>query len=467
MADLATLVWLQWTIVGRIVRWWLRSVGYEPGSRSVTERLYGLYLLLLLVPLALVSWSAALNAAQAIGHHLARDPLLQARLVGLVPPVTLALGLAVLGLSPWRSPIHLSPVEIAQVAGAPLSRRAVVAVTFLRRALLLLVPLALASSLVAVAMSGAYSSDARFALGSVLVAVLIMGAGWVLGLVHQFHPRPAVVLLAAVVAIALVLVVPGAALGPGRVLVQLLRSGSPGGLVALGIGDIVVLLGIGAAGSLVRLDELHAPRRRLRLGPARLAPDPSPLAQPGTRVALHLLRRPADALPLLRDLGLTWLGAHILVGAPPILPWFDWVIVTMLLGPRGVTDLLGTDTREPFLRGLIPQSDLQLLVSESWLAGVAVALAAGAAWLASAPAPLRGSGLLAVGLLLALRVACQGVAMGPALAGRTWRPPFAVAVAVTFTPVLALGAAARQPGPALFLAAALTAALTLWIDRRR
>lgn len=464
MGDLSTLMWLQWLTTGRIVRWWLRSVGYEPGSRSITERLYGLYLLLLLVPLALFSWSAALDAAHAAGAQLALEPGTRAYLMGRVPVATLAAAIAVLVIAPFRRPLRLSAVEVAHVAASPLSRRAVVLVAFLRRAVVPLVALALASSLAAVILSGAYRSDALAPLASCQIAFALMAAGFALGLWHQFHPRPGWALAASAAAVAAALAIPSIATGPGRLLAHLIETGSPAGLSGLGAADAAALAALVLAGGLARLDELDpARRRRQHRG---LAASPSPLAALPTRTALHYLRHGADALTLVRDVALTFFAVHILLGATPVLPWFDWVIAAMLLGPRGITDRLAQDTREPFLRGLLPQGDLELLVDETWLGGLVAALATGALWWRFSPPSQRELGLEAVAVLLILRVACQGVSLGPSLAGRTWRPPFALATAVAFTPVMALGAAAGQPVAAMLLALSAAAGLTLWIARR-
>lgn len=489
MADLSSLLWLRWRRWSRAGLYWLAVLGYDPGAGSLMDRAYGLYVLIAIGVIAVLGWAGAVHAARQVGLRLAAVPRGTAPLVALLSPAVLVGVVIAVGVALASSPLKLSAADTAHVAGAPLSRGAVVAVAFARRVPVLLLAAAAGGDLASLVLSGSPHFQGAGAVTAAAVTLLGVALAWALGLLRLSGAaarRRSLWPLSPLAAGLLWWLWPAAALWPGRALVAALIGQGPVWNLGLLLAVAAALVGLAAAGARANmtlvaeesglfagLAALGAPAvrdpgaaRQVRVASTQAGRRPVLGLPPWRGVALLLaravlsyLRRPSQLLWLFRDLSLTVLGCWLLVGQGAGLPWFDWVFAAAAIPPRGLGDVFDQDVREPFLRQLLPLDDLALLVADAAPAALVVWLLSVAAWVVRRPVGTSLlSGVLCAGILVALRGLCQAVAPGRRQAG-VWRPPFIAVSGGCLLLLAVIAVPAHAPGLALGLGAALVVAL--------
>ncbi len=489
MAEMGALWGIRWRMLRAALLYWLMAVGYDPEIGGLSNRLYGVYLVLVLGGLGVLAWlevlSAAVQAAAALAAAPSAPPL-PGVLLGALPVLVGLLQVVGVALAWWMSPLRLTWPEIAYVAGSPVPAAAIVAVAFLRVALLALPLSAMLGALAAALLSGGDRTSLAASAVALAVALVAMGPNWLAAMTRLAVARRGR-WLAPVVAIVLLIAgiaAPAAALWPGRLLAGVI-AGQPLWPAVAWLGAVGVLLAAAAVwvGGRVNLTDVvdesalyarlavYAPADRR--DPAVLAqaraqahrgsrrawprlPDASGDVMVAARSGLARLRRPAQLLYLGEDLTLALSGCWMLADPRIAHPWFAWLLLMVAVPPRGLGDGFLADTEAPFLRQLLPRSDLAVLVADEVLPFALLAVAAIAIWVAARP-PAGGVvlGVLLIPALLALRAACRGFAARTRLGARV-QIPFAPVAAVSFGLVLLLGIVAGAPWVALVLAALLS-----------
>ncbi len=436
-----------------------------------------------------MGWAGAVHAAWQAGRALAATPT-AGSLSALVPGLVLVIQTVLVAVALSSSPLKLASPDMAHIAGAPLRRGAVVSVAFLGALPAPVLAAAALGDLGSIVLGGSSHHQAAGAVSAATLAVGSMALAWVLGLMRMAGTRRRWRLwpLPPLAAALLGWVVPAGALWPGRVLQAALTGRAPvwnpvlmGSLVALSAGLAAVggrvnlTLVAGESGLFARMQALGplawtdpAAVRQIRLEEAqarRRARWALPAAQGfallPARSALAYLRLPGRMLLWARDLLLAVLGCWVLLGHGTGLPWADWVFAAAAIPPRGVADVFAAETREPFLRQLLPFDGLTLLLGEAGIPALVVLLLSIAARIVRRPLSASiGSGVACATILVALRALCQAVAPQRA-GGAAWRPPFVAVAAVCFGLMAVIAVPARAPGLALVVGAGLALALAL------
>ena len=484
VADLRFLLWLRRKQLRHSIDYWLGIVGYEVWDRSISNRLYGIYLGIFLGLWLLLMWSLAVYEAMHAGARLSASASdrLHTFVSDVLPWVVLG-GAVLLAIRALRgSPLVLTDEDQTYVAGSPVDRSAVVLVEFVRRCwqiARLAVPLA---TLVAVLLAHRVSTDeiGLSVIPSALVAIpvvgLVWGLAWLAGMVRLGHPALVRIQVLWLVPLLLVLpapVVPGVFRWPGVVLTRALL-GTPSALAAFAVAGLaaafaaaliyagrrasLTVVGVESATALrlpsvTELSSLasgvapvltpRAPRRgRITLGgrPLLGLPSATGLGMLLARGALVTLRQPgALVLALLGTALFAGSGALVIVHGAPAQVWLVWLTLVIMRPPGGLVAVFAADQGTPFLRQFLPVDNLTLLVVDSALALGVVAALAVAAWAALASVTVVSGWMLGVALALALLLALSQAAVLARAA--TWDPALAriVFVGLGFGVVLLVG----------------------------
>src|SRR5919201_1640831 len=144
---------LRWRHTQEALIYWVRSgLYYDPRKRTTAERLYGLYLLVLIVVVFLLpGWVELLATAAAAGYAL--SPHVRGRILDALPAAILCWQVVLAMLALRSSPLKLTYPDMAYVAGAPLPRGAAVLIGFLFTVTPRLLVAMLMAGLVAVALT--------------------------------------------------------------------------------------------------------------------------------------------------------------------------------------------------------------------------------------------------------------------------------------------------------------------------
>lgn len=463
-------------------------VGYDPGAGAILDQVYGLYILASVLGILTIGWAGAINAAWQLGQALARTSGGTA-LAGIVPAAVLVAQSVLVTAALYASPLKFTFADMAYVAFAPLASWAVVAVAFWRSLPLRLLAVAAAADLASILLGDSLHLQGAAALTGALLYLFTILLAWDLGCLRLTGPnrRPRLWGLGPLAAGILLWRVPGVALWPGRLFRHVLLGPGPlwhPTLLWLILALALVLAAVGTQVNLIRVvEENHGFAQERALGPvARTDPDALQQLRAGRRLAgrrphlglpavagawvlaahlgLSAVRLPGRLLTMARDLGVVLVGCWVLFGHGTGVPWGDWVLASIILPPRGVADAFVADSREPFLRQLLPFNDLQLLVGDAGGPVLLVFLLTLLAWvLRRPPGASLLDGAVAAAVLLALRALSQGVAAQRP--GGPWRPPFAAVAGVCYGVMAAIAVHGRAPEVALAVGGVLAGILAL------
>lgn len=120
---------VRWVARIRLRQWragaayWLKVVGVDTKTPSITNRIYIGYLFLILVGWILLSWSGLLYVAHQMGQNVSEAPIVAAS----VPSVLYVITMFWWGASLARLPFLMPHGDLEWMAVSPLSRRAVLA----------------------------------------------------------------------------------------------------------------------------------------------------------------------------------------------------------------------------------------------------------------------------------------------------------------------------------------------------
>jgi hypothetical protein len=468
---------LRWRHTQEELIYWVRSgLYYDPRKRTTAERLYGLYLLVLIVVVFLLpGWVELLATAAAAGHAL--PPHLRVQIPAALPAAILCWQVVLAMLALRSSPLKLTYPDMAYVAGAPLPRGAAVLIGFLFTVTPRLLVAMLIAGLVAVALTqsatvgSATRTCGEAVVGMVPLAVLSWAVAWLAGCARMTSykaQRQRFLWLAPVAMLGAAALFPGALLWPGRVLTLSMQgqvSSSAGLLALVAALSVAVLPWVGNRVNMILVAEESRLYARLQSlgGFMALYLDRTLVREIRAqeklrgkklrgrlpratgwalvaRAALLGLRQPFILVrPLLWGVVMTRLSAFLLLDHAPARVWGYWLVAVVITAPRSVVTAFKADTAEPFLRQFLPASALQLLLADTALPLVLLLVGALAAWIGQPAAPsivLGGVGLSVV--LAIVLVFCQGLSLVPLTAWRI-RISSAMATAMSVSAVLAAG----------------------------
>jgi hypothetical protein len=502
-ADLRLLARLRLRQFARSANYWLRVLGYDPESDTLSERLYGVYLALFGGGWAVAMAVIALNAAVTLGQALPA-PAFDA-VPALLPWLVLVAQACIASQALRSSPLKLTFPDITYLAGAPISRGALALVACVQAGLRTLVVALPAAALVAVALAAGLAPAALEPSAAAAVAValplvaLTLAVAWCLGLARAALPRQAGrrwLWLAPIALLPLARLLPGLLLWPGRALALALAGRAQAlwapllWLALLPLMALVALLGgrvhmadvaresqtyariqaLGMGG-LLAPEVVRSIRRRAALAgrrPVLRLPRAGGSWALAARAGLALVRDPSGLLSLVTWAGLLTVAGNWIAAGDTLPPqWAAWLFWAMFAPPAALADALRADTEEPFLRQLLPQSNLRLLVAGMALPALALTLVALGLWLLARPASGAAlPGALAIIALAGLLALCQGASLLPVLTpGR--RLPYAPAAAISLGAVILASAVTHAPFAALGVAALAGAVLVVLISQSR
>jgi len=451
LADFGTLLWLRIRQLRRTARQWLMS--YDRDLKPVFNKQYALYLIGLGIAWLVMMWAFLVDQAADFG--MALGPSAREGLLPALPGVIGAALLILIGLTLRGLPLTLSWQDQTYVAGSPVSRAALVADAFLRRALII-VPLAgLAAALIVMAVNWPVGADfaGLTGLGVLLAAPLValfgLALAWIGGLlpaIRPYWPRwPRWLALIGRAGAAVLL--PGVFLWPGIAVQRIAAGEAPLGLL-LGLGalssaavaaliwaghalNLIVVTDasraaarIGALGFMPNQDVVRAIRRQERMAargvrfhlPGRFGPAGTLLA----RGLLAYARAPLGVLPILGwglMAALLGLVLSLTSGAASIPAWASALAFVLFTPSSRVVDTFRADMENPFPRQFVRANNLALLAADSALPLVLLILGGWVLWIAVAGSALLLPGLVGLALAAALLVLCHAVR---AVTSRTW-----------------------------------------------
>ncbi len=418
MRDLQLVAALRWRQFREDAVYWLRTVGYEPGNHSFSQRIYVLYLLLigLFWVGSMLSWGY--EQATFFGRQFTPDTL--AGWLAALPWVVLVIQVSALTLALRSTPLKLSFPDIAYVVGSPVERSAPVIFGFIRQTLTRVVFLGGLAALIGVLLVTPVDIEGRgmgslrgFVAAAVLV-VLTWALAWLLGVLRLIFPglrEQRYLWLLPVALLGVAYVVPDALLWPGRTLL-LVIYGQPQGwlpLLLLTGGALVVVALLFRISD--RVNMMHAadesivyarikalglmawrdPRLQLRIhGQTARARRRAWLRLPNAygfnglvaRAALSYVRHPLMLITTaLWGAAMTYVAVLVITEPLPVQLWIGWLLVAGLVPPVGLLYVFRADLEERFLRQFVLMDHLSVLAADALLPLAALLLGALAAWL--------------------------------------------------------------------------------------
>lgn len=436
------------------------GLAYDPRRRNATERLYGLYVVIVVSLLVLVpAWAEVMAGAVWLGQALPVRTRLG--LLGALPACIFLVQVAPAVAALRSSPLKLSFADMAYVAGSPMPRAAPILVGFIFAMGARLPALAFAAALIAVALTlpsslvAATGVSLATAAGALPLILFSWAVAWLAGaarVASSLHRRR-FLWLAPLVALAPLGLAPAAALWPARTLVRVMRGdGAVGPSLLLTLLSLAVIGALGWVGNkvdmtvVVRESRLYARLQGLGSGFLAHLVDPTfapmvqqirwqekmaakkpPLRLPRAsgagalmaRASLAAVRHPTILLPLPFWGAALSRGAALLLAWGPTELWVYWLIALALTAPRSLTLWYRGDVEEPFLRQFLAVNALVLLVADAALPLLLLLGGAVGIWVLQPEVPaarLAGIALtLVVGYILVL---CQGAGSLPLTASR-------------------------------------------------
>lgn len=411
--DLRLLLWLHWRQMLRTAHYWLRVIGYDPLEDTTSNKLYGVYLVIIGGGWFVLMWSLIVHGALGIGGRLSESQLERARsgFESGFPWVVTGVALLLILLALRKTPLKLSVEDLAYIAASPLRREAIGLVGFAGYAaigLAVTVPLTVLASMMLVH-SGSNDELGIVAYPAILTSLPLViftaACAWCVGLwrLHRTNPPRSLWLLPLLLAI-VAYAVPSVMTWPGRVLARevlaepvrneallllALALIAFAGVIWLGrrINLITVAAELGTTSQLKSLGVLgrftwRDLSRQMR-DRERLAKRPSHLHLPnvsGTnmlvaRAGLIFARQPLSfTWAVVRSTALIAAGAGLALIGSSALSWLFWLTFVMMLPSRDILSVYSDDQTNPFLRQFIPADNLTLLAIDASLPFVLICL---------------------------------------------------------------------------------------------
>jgi hypothetical protein len=481
----------------RTAVYWLRVIGFDPLEDTTSNKLYGVYLVIIFAGWFVLMWSLIVHGALRIGEQLTASQLERTRSgfeTGF-PWVVTGIALLFILLALRKTPLKLSVEDLTYIAASPMRSEAIGLIGFAGYTaigLAVTLPLTVLASMM-LAHSASNDEIGLMAYPAILTSIPLViftaACAWCIGFWRLRRPNPSrslwlLPLLLAIVAYA----VPSVMTWPGRVLARevlaepardqaflllALALVAFAGVIWLGrrinlitvaaeLGTTSQLKSLGILGRFTWRDLSRQMRDRERLArrPSRLhLPHVSGTNMLVARAGLIFARQPLSfSWAVLRSTALIAAGAGLALIGASALSWLFWLTFVMMLPSRDILSVYSDDQTNAFLRQFIPADNLTLLVIDASLPFVLISLLGLIGW--SIAMVISGTSPLILPLMVVFTVVMllsQAAALVRAPGGD---PTVASLIFTGFgfgIPLLL----AEFTGPGTALLAALTAALLL------
>jgi hypothetical protein len=413
LTDLRLLLWLHWRQLLRTAVYWLRVIGFDPLEDTTSNKLYGVYLVIICGGWFVLMWSLIVHGALGIGERLTDSQLERARsgFESGFPWVVTGLALLFILLALRKTPLKLSVEDLAYIAASPMRRDAIGLMGFAGYTgigLAITMPLTVLASMM-LAHPNSNDEIGLMAYPAILTSIPLViftaACAWCIGFwrLRRTNPPRSLWLLPLLLAI-VAYAVPGVMTWPGRVLAREVLAEQArnqaflllalavitfAGVIWLGrrINLITVAAELGTTSQLKSLGVLgrftwRDLSRQMR-DRERLAKRPSHLHLPrvnGTsmlvaRAGLIFARQPLPfAWAVLRSTALIAAGAGLALIGSSALSWLFWLTFVMMLPSRDILSVYSDDQTNAFLRQFIPADNLTLLAVDASLPFVLICL---------------------------------------------------------------------------------------------
>ncbi len=419
LADLKLLIWLHWRQLQRTTTYWLRVVGFDPLEETTSNRLYGLYLILIFGGWLVLMWSLAVHEALWAGRKIpiSDRPQVRTDFVTYFPWVAIAVGILLVFLAVRKTPLKLSVEDLAYIAATPMRRDAIGIAGFTGYALIGLgatVPLVTLASMM-LAHPSSRDELGLAALPAILTSVplvtLLAAIAWCFGFwrLRQVHPAR-FLWIWPIVLIGLSVAVPGVLGWPGHLLARAVVAEPLGaqtagmlvlavalvaGVVWLGrsinliavaaeLGTASQLKSLGVLGRFVWRDLSRQMRDRdalARRTPRFALPNATGVTMLIARAGLIFLRQPFRfTWAVIRAAAVIAAGVWLASIGASALAWLFWLSFVMFLPSRDVLGVYSADQSNAFLRQFIPYGNLELLAIDAFLPFLAISILGLVGW---------------------------------------------------------------------------------------
>ncbi|MGA7672601.1 MAG: hypothetical protein WBW04_19430 [Nitrolancea sp.] len=411
LTDLRLLLWLHWRQVQRTTTYWLRVVGFDPLEETTSNRLYGLYLIIIFGGWLVLMWSLAVHEALAVGKLISVSDRARVRadFVHYFPWLFIAVGVLLVFLALRKTPLKLSVEDLTYIAASPMRRDVIGMVGF---AGYVLIGWAASVPVMTLASMMLAHADSRDELGfsaypavlsSIPLVLLLAGIAWCFGFWRLRRPKPARFLLIWPLLIAaLGAALPGVVGWPGHLMAKAVVA-SPLALQTLGmlvlsliaatgvawtgrrinlitvaseLGTISQLKSLGVLGRFTWRDLSRQMRDResLARGIPRFAlPDMKGARMLTARAWLIFMRQPFRfGWAVLRATGIIAVGVILASTSASALAWLFWLSFVMALPPRDVLGVYSADQSNAFLRQFLAFDNLKLLAIDASLPFISI-----------------------------------------------------------------------------------------------
>ncbi len=411
LADLKLLIWLHWRQVQRTTTYWLRVVGFDPLEETTTNRLYGLYLILIFGGWVVLMWSLAVHEALWVGKKIpiVDRAQVQSNFVSSFPWLVTAVAILLIFLAIRKTPLKLSVEDLAYIAATPMRREVIGMVGFTGYTLIGMgatVPLiTLASMMLAHPSSRDELGIVAFPaiLTSIPLVAFLAGIAWSFGFWRLGRAKPARFLwIWPVLLIGLSIAFPSVMNWPGRLLARAVvaepLAGQTAGLLAMALlmvagvawlgrsinlitvaselGTTSQLKSLGVLGRFVWRDLSRQMRDRESLArrtPRFALPNTTGVPMLIARASLIFMRQPVRfAWAVIRTTSIIAAGVWLASIGAPALGWLFWLSFVMFLPSRDVLGVYSADQSNAFLRQFIPFGNLELLAIDAFMPFVVI-----------------------------------------------------------------------------------------------
>lgn len=393
--------------------YWLRVVGFDTLEETTSNRLYGVYLIVIFGGWLVLMWSLAVHMALVVGRLIpvSDRPRVQADFVHYFPWVTIAIGVLLVFLAVRKTPLKLSVEDLAYIAATPMRREAIGFGGFAGYVLIgvgATVPLMTLTSMMLAHPDShdelgftAYPAILTSAPGVLLVAAI----AWAFGFWRLRRVNPVRLLWLWPVFLAVAGIgFPNEMGWPGRLLARAVVS-QPMALQTAGmtvlavvVTWVVVLLGrdinlitvTAELGTTSQLKSLGVLGRFVWRDLSRQMRDRDTLARRKPRFALpkatgtRMLIGRANLIFLRQPFRFSWavVRACVVIAAgvvlasisAPALAWLFWLSFVMFLPSRDALGVYSADQSNAFLRQFLAYGNLGLLAVDAFLPFTAICL---------------------------------------------------------------------------------------------
>jgi hypothetical protein len=448
MRDIPAVLWLRWRQFRDGAVYWLRVLGYQPKDRSLSQKLYVVYLAGIGLIWFGAMWTFVYDQANALGSFLPLPAL--ASLLVLLPVLGLVAQVYVMVNALRSTPLKLSFADMAYLAGSPISPTAPVVVGFMRQVLLRLLLFSIGFAIIAVfvmrPLGPHLGTDAviRSILATIPFVLLTWAIAWLCGILRLVFPKIGqwhYLWLIPLLLLPFAYLAPDFILWPSRAFLLNVYGLLPGWILPFVLllafvliyvlarlsdrlnmvqatDESIIYARIQALGLLawrqldlqfrIRLQSTQAARK-----PFLSLPKAEGLWMLMTRAGLSYIRHPLMLLlNLFWGAAMTYVAVSIVVNRLPVQVWIGWLLVASFVPPNGLLYVFRVDLEERFLRQFLPFDGFQLFIADVILPLLFLMVGAvGAWWLQGFSTQITLLGIMIIPVLSMLLALCGAVAL--------------------------------------------------------